>query len=271
MKLIRSPLCGRVLIVGLLALVPAATLATSASAASTTLNFDYSCQGATPKGLIPGNISGQTEVLAPDSVEHSADFKIVIKGLPLTVPQFIQGRKVIEVTEGRWRLELPTNATFHGASITDGSGIGGAELAEIDNGLLVTVRGPLAGGETFQFPEITLKVEADFPDTEIVTRQAGTSFDDFGLELDTRIQGQSGRIFDVGVRCFPDQGAVLSTTTVGSENNNNNNNNNGQHGNDQNKPQKPHKPKPQNPHKPHQPHKPKPHRPHVPCVLGDGD
>jgi hypothetical protein len=123
----------------------------------------------------------------------------------------------------------------------------------------------MAGGETFEVPEITLKLEADFPDTEIVTRFGGTSFDDFGLELDTKIQGMGGSVYDIGVRCFPDQGAVLSTTTVGSENNNNGNN----HGNNQNKPQKPHKPKPQKPqkpHKPHQPHKPMPHKPHEPCV-----
>jgi dehydratase len=204
---------------------------------------------------------------APDSVEHAADFKIVIKPFQLTVPQYIQGRKVVEVTRAQWYLQLPTNATFHGAFITDGSGIGGAYLDQVDNGLVLTVDAYLAGGETFQFPEITLKVEADFPDTEIVTRLAGTSFDDYGLHLDTKIQGMSGRIYDVSVSCYPDQGVVLSTTTVGSENNNNNNNNNnGQHGNDQNKPQKPHKPKPQNPHKPHHPCKPKPHRPHEPCV-----
>jgi dehydratase len=231
--------------VGLLCIVPATTLATPAFATSTAvphvMSIHYSCRINFPEGPFFENDSVILETDAPNSVEFGEDFKIVIKppdNLPTPVPP-----NILELTQTRLRFDLPTNATFHSASLKGGSGFTSADVDEIDNGLLETVRGPVPGGGQFVFPDLTIKEEADFPDTEIVTRVGGTSFDDPGLEFDLKFQNPDGSTFTTTENCFPDQGTVLSTIHVGSENNNN-----GEHHG--NKPDKPHKPnRPAKPHK----------------------
>jgi hypothetical protein len=187
-------------------------------------------------------LQGTIEVDSPDSVKFGEDFKIVIKlpdNLTANVPQNIDGLRVIELTATRLSYNLPTNATFHSASLKGGSGFSGADVDEIDNALRETIRSPIPAGEQFLFPSLIIKVEADFPDTEIVTTAAGTSFDNPGFEFDFKVQDTGGSIFRVTESCFPDQASVVvSTIQVGSENNNNNNN--GEHHG--NKPHKPHWP-----------------------------
>jgi hypothetical protein len=92
------------------------------------------------------------------------------------------------------------------------------------------------GGGQYVFPALTIKLEADFPDTDIMTRAAGTNFGNPGLEFDLKLQSPDGSIFTTTETCFPDQGSVLSTIPVGNENNGEN------HGNKPHKPQQAHRP-----------------------------
>lgn len=252
MNLIKSVPCGRVLVVGALALVPVTTLAAPAFAMSPSVQHvlpsNYNCRVDTPTGPFFETLPGTIEVDSPDSVKFGEDFKIVIKppdNLTFTIPQTVDGLRVLELMATRLSYNIPTNATFHGAFLKGGSGFSGADVDEIDNTLRENIRGPVAAGDQLLFPALVIKLEADFPDTQIVTTATGTSFDNPGFEFDFRVQDITGLIFKVTESCFPDQASVVvSTIGTGSENNNNGEN----HGN---KPNKPHRP-----HKQHKQHKP---------------
>jgi hypothetical protein len=193
----------------------------------TVTEINYTCQagftGSPPFATFPSSVIVEGD--GPASVEPGEDFKIVIKppdNLPAFIPLNFGDLQVVELTEARFLVNFPTNATFHSASLTGGSGFSSSDVVETDEGLLQILRGPVPAGGQLVAPSLTIKVEADVPDTKIKTTAGGSSFNKPGFEEDFIVRDTRGELFNVTQTCFPNQKTVLTTTIVKSEHNNDN-------------------------------------------------
>jgi hypothetical protein len=79
----------------------------------------------------------------------------------------------------------------------------------------LSVSDKISGGSTFTFPAVHLSLSATgAPDSAIVTRVAGTSYADPGLEFTAQVHVSPGIDPDVPAKCFPNPSPALSATTI---------------------------------------------------------
>jgi dehydratase len=188
-------------------------LAVPASAA-TAVTFD--CQADAPiVGPQKVSLNQDTDVSAPATVAPGAAFDVVIDAAPNTVPAEVSGNKVKNINTFALKFPIPANATYVGADLTGGSGLGSTPPAiSVANGVAtLSFPGPIAGGATFELPTITAHLTAGQSGT-IETKLSGTSYSDPGLTFKAVASTIIGDL-TAPTSCFPNPSPVFTTTTIG--------------------------------------------------------
>lgn len=195
-----------------LAIVPLLGLAGVASADTQSVN--YSCQG--KAAGITSNLTLQQNVdsSAPATVAPGGALSITLAPDVNTVPTAAGSFTVKSVKNLTLAVPLPTNATVQSFSLSGGSGIGTASVAQVGNNLVTSVTGPINGGAQFQLPALTINLTAG-DSGAITTTLAGTSFTDAGLKF-TATVSVFGFPVDAPTTCFPSPAPTLTSTTIGS-------------------------------------------------------
>jgi dehydratase len=203
-------LAGGLAVAATMALMPAAN-----AAATVPVNLD--CQGRPPIGA-PQQIAldATIQATAPETVAPGGTFEVVIAPDPMQVPSDAAGNKVNNLRDLLMRVPVPAGSTVESVSLTGGSnlGTGTPTATPVGDLISVLVPGPLAGGSTIQLPALHMNLKATGePGSTIVTKLAGTSYDDPGLGFTANVRAV---FFDVDVptSCFPNPSPTFTTTTI---------------------------------------------------------
>ncbi|GIM86480.1 hypothetical protein [Salinispora arenicola] len=184
------------------------------AAADTDVNF--ACQ-ARPPIVSPQtfDLAAGVDAVAPASVAAGAPFTVELAPTPLTVPSSVNGYTVRQIKDLQLSVPVPANATLTGQQVSGGSGLGSAPpTVHVANGrVVVTVPGPIDGGNTFTPPMLTLTMTAGAAGTTVETMVAGSSYGDPGLTFTARVPILFF-VADVPTSCYPSPSPVLSTTAV---------------------------------------------------------
>lgn len=184
------------------------------AAADTDVNF--ACQARPPVGSPQTlDLAAGIDAVAPASVAAGASFTVELAPTPITVPSSVGEYTVQQIKDLQLSVPVPTNATLTGQQISGGSGLGSAPpTVHVANGrVVVTIPGPIDGGNTFTPPMLTLTMTAGAAGTTVETMIAGSSYDDPGLTFTARVPVFL-LIIDVPTSCYPSPSPVLSSTAV---------------------------------------------------------
>ncbi|MFC0434480.1 cyclase [Kutzneria buriramensis] len=195
-----------------LAIVPLLGLAGVASADTQSVN--YSCQGKAAGQTTNTSLSQNVDSTAPATVAPGGALTITLAPEVNTVPTQAGSFSVKSVKNLTLAVPIPANATLVSFSLSGGSGIGSASVAQVGNNIVTSVTGPINGGAQFQLPALTLNLTAGDSGT-ITTTLAGTSFTDAGLKFTTTVS-VFGFPIDAPTSCFPSPAPTLTSTTIGS-------------------------------------------------------
>lgn len=195
-----------------LALVPLLAVTTTAAAANQTITYKVraSALGQTADLTLDQGVNAT----APATVAPGGNLAVVIDPAPNTVPSSGGGRTISEINTIQLKLPVPANSTFVSATLSGGSGLGSTPptVGLSGGNVVLSVKGPLKGGASFELPTVTINLKAGASGT-IQSKLGGTSFDDPGLTFNAVVVV----IFPITApaKAFPDPNPVLTSTTIG--------------------------------------------------------
>ncbi|MGW7825163.1 cyclase [Streptomyces puniciscabiei] len=199
------------------ALAAAAALGAFAAspAAAQDMPLPLQCQ-ASPSFTSPQTFSLNAGVnaTAPATVASGSTFNVAIAPDALTVPGSVGGYTVKSISGLKLSMPVPANATLVNATLSGGSGLGSTpSVAVSGNNIVLSVPGPIAGGQSFTLPVVTLQLKAGAAGTAISTQLSGSSYANPGLAFTASVPVW---IFTMNVptACYPSPNPVLSSTTV---------------------------------------------------------
>ncbi|WP_432021180.1 hypothetical protein [Streptomyces sp. 1222.5] len=132
----------------------------------------------------------------------------------LTVPGSVGGYTVKSINALRLTMPVPANATLLGVTLSGGSGLGSTPSVAVNGtNIVLSVPGPIGGGQSFTLPAVTLQLQAGATGTTITTQLGGNSYSDPGLTFNASVPVW---IFTLNVptACYPQPNPVLSSTRV---------------------------------------------------------
>ncbi|GFH38172.1 cyclodehydratase [Streptomyces pacificus] len=185
-----------------------------ASAAGTTLAMD--CQATPPIGSAQKfDLSAGVDATAPDTVAAGGALSVRLATEPMTVPGSVGGYTVKSIKNITLKAPVPSNATVTGARLTGGSGIGsGTPAVSVSGGeIVMSVPGPISGGQTFTLPVLDLDLTAGVSGTAIETRLSGSSYSSPGLTFTASVPILFVTV-SVPTSCYPSPNPVLTSTAV---------------------------------------------------------
>ncbi|MFF3940486.1 cyclase [Streptomyces phaeofaciens] len=197
------------------ALALACLIVGPASAADTPLNLD--CQAKPPIGSAQTlTLAAGVDGTAPDTVPSGSSFSATLATQPMTVPGSVSGYTIKSIKNIALRAPVPANATLTGTSLSGGSGTGsGTPTVTVSGGeIVMTVPGPINGGQSFTLPTLTLDLTAAASGGVIETRLSGTSYSSPGLTFTASVPILFTTV-SVPTSCFPSPNPVLTSTTIG--------------------------------------------------------
>jgi dehydratase len=191
------------------ALVPVLAFGTTASAANQTINYQVraSALGQTAEMALGQDIDST----APATAAPGSAVQVVVDPAANQVPSEGGGYQIREIKNLVLKLPVPANSTFVSASTAGGSHPSTVALEGSD--VVLRVAGPLAGGQSFELPTVTINLTAGASGT-IETKLAGTSYDDPGLTF-TAVIIAFGFPIDAAAVAFPNPSPVLTSTVIG--------------------------------------------------------
>jgi dehydratase len=191
------------------ALVPVLAFGTTASAANQTINYQVraSAFGQTAELTLAQDIDST----APETAAAGGAVQVVIDPAANQVPSEGGGYEIREIKNLVLKLPVPANSTFVSASAAGGSHPSTVALEGSE--VVLRVAGPLAGGQSFELPTVTINLTAGASGT-IETKLAGTSYDAPGLTF-TAVIIAFGFPVDAAAVAFPNPSPVLTSTTIG--------------------------------------------------------
>ncbi len=195
-----------------LLLVPMLMFTTNASAAPQTITFKLqaSAAGQTAEFTLDQGLDAS----APSTVAPNGALEVTIDPAPNKVPTEAAGRQVREIKGLALKLPVPANSTFRSASLSGGSGLGGAPTIALQgNGVVLTVPGPIKGGADFELPVVTINLKAGGSGT-VTTKLGGTGYGAPGLTF-TAVITVLGFPVNAAAKGYPDPSPVLTSTTIG--------------------------------------------------------
>jgi dehydratase len=201
----------RLLVGAALAIVPLLGLAGVASADTQAVN--YTCQGKAAGQTANLSLQQNVDSTAPATVAPGGALTITLAPGVNTVPTAAGSFTVKSVKNLTLSVPVPANATVNSFSLSGGSGIGSATVAQVGNNIVTSVTGPINGGASFQLPALTLNLTAGASGA-ITTTLAGTSLSDPGLKFTTTVS-VFGFPIDAPTVCYPNPAPTLTTTTIG--------------------------------------------------------
>ncbi|HEX5615727.1 MAG TPA: Calx-beta domain-containing protein [Acidimicrobiia bacterium] len=201
------------------ALVPVATVVGSAGVASAApVVVPLDCVASTPIGPQDADQDLDIDVTAPSQVLPGATFSVVAATPVSTFPSNVQGNTINSGRDFVLRLPVPANATYVGSSLAGGVGLGaGTPTIGLEGGnVVLRVPGPISGGATYQFPTVTMQLQATGADlTTIQPRIGGVVGGTPGFELTVNATLPLFGASDLATDCWPKPGnPALSTTTI---------------------------------------------------------
>ena len=163
------------------------------------------------------NNTGAT-VLAPTTVAAGSDFDVELTPDPMAVPTSGGGYPIGYVANVQYRFNVPTGATFVGATYSGGSNLGsGTPSVALSGGKVVlTVPGTLAAGVSANFPKVTVTFQAaGAAGTSLGFAYAGTSYGDPALTFQTRVNNIPilGSVTSTS-NCYAATNPILATTVI---------------------------------------------------------
>jgi len=194
-----------------LAIVPLLGLAGVASA--DTQSVHYSCQGKAAGQTTNTTLSQSLDSTAPATVAPGGSLAITIAPGVNTVPTKAGAFDVKSVKNMSSYVPIPANTTLVSYSLSGGSGVGTATVAQVGNNIVTSVTGPINAGAQFQLPALTLNLTAGDSGT-ITSTLYGSSYDDAGLKFTTTVSF-FGFPIDAPTTCYPNPAPTLTSTTIG--------------------------------------------------------
>ena len=194
-----------------LAIVPLLGLAGVASADTQSVN--YSCQGKAAGQTTNTTLSQSLDSTAPATVAPGGSLTITIAPGVNTVPTKAGAFDVKSVKNMSSYVPIPANSTLVSYSLSGGSGVGTATVAQVGNNIVTSVTGPINAGAQFQLPALTLNLTAGDSGT-ITSTLYGSSYDDAGLKFTTTVSF-FGFPIDAPTTCYPNPAPTLTSTTIG--------------------------------------------------------
>lgn len=194
-----------------LAIVPLLGLAGVASADTQAVN--YTCQGKAAGQTANLDLQQNVDSSAPATVAPGGSLTITLAPGVNTVPSTAGSFSISSVKNLTLSVPVPANATVNSFSLSGGSGVGTASVAQVGSNIVTSVTGPIAGGAQFQLPALTLDLTAGSSGA-ITTTLAGTSLTDPGLKFTTTVS-VFGFPIDAPTVCFPNPAPTLTSTTIG--------------------------------------------------------
>jgi dehydratase len=191
------------------ALVPVLAFGTTASAANQTINYQVRASAFGQSTEL--TLAQDLDSTAPETVAAGDPVQVVVDPAPNQVPSEGGGYEIREINNLVLKLPVPANSTFVSASAAGGSHP--STVALEGNDVVLRVAGPLAGGQSYELPTVTINLTAGSSGT-IETKLAGTSYDDPGLTF-TVVIIAFGFPVDASAVAFPNPSPVLTSTTIG--------------------------------------------------------
>ncbi|WST82611.1 cyclase (plasmid) [Streptomyces sp. NBC_01136] len=185
-----------------------------ASAATTTLNI--ACQATPPIGSAQTfSLSAGVDASAPATVTSGSSFTASLATEQMTVPSSVSGYTVKSIKNITLKAPVPANATLTGVQLSGGSGIGsGTPSVTVSGGQIVlSVPGPISGGQTFTLPALTLNLTAGASGGVVETQLGGTSYSSPGLTFTASVPILIVTA-SVPTSCYPSPNPVLTSTTI---------------------------------------------------------
>jgi dehydratase len=185
-----------------------------ASAANTSLAI--ACQATPPIGSAQTfTLDAGVNATAPASVASGSSFTVSLAPDALTVPSSVGGYTVNSISGIKLKVPVPANATLTKETLSGGSGLGSGTpgVAVSGSTIVLTVPGPISGGSTFTFPEITLTLTAGASGKTVTTQLGGSSYSSPGLTFTASVPVLFFTA-NVPTACYPSAGPVLSSTTI---------------------------------------------------------
>ncbi|MFE0512936.1 cyclase [Streptomyces sp. NPDC058964] len=192
----------------------ACLIASPASAAET--NLDMHCQATPPIGSAQTfDLSAGVDATAPDTVASGSSFSVTLATQSMTVPGSVSGYTVKSIKNITLKAPVPANATLTGTHLSGGSGTGsGTPSVSVTGGQIVmSVPGPIGGGQTFTLPALTLDLTAGASGGTVDTQLAGSGFGSPGLTFTASVPILFVTV-SVPTSCYPSPNPVLTSTTI---------------------------------------------------------
>ncbi|MCX4781649.1 cyclase [Streptomyces sp. NBC_01264] len=178
--------------------------------------MDFACQAKPPiVGPQAFAIPAGVTATAPDAAAAGSTFPVSLATAPITVPGGVNGYTVRSISNLKLSMPIPANAVLTGKSLSGGSGLGSGvpSLTTSGSTLLLTVPGPIGGGQTFTLPVVHLDLTAGEKGTTVSTQLAGSSYSNPGLTFNASVP-IFGFPVNVPTACYPSPNPVLSSTNV---------------------------------------------------------
>ncbi|MEU4196165.1 hypothetical protein AB0E69_29960 [Kribbella sp. NPDC026611] len=174
----------------------------------------YACRADTKFGRHTLSLRQGVDAKAPATVRPNTRFTIAVDPKPGQLPTDVKGFKLQEVRDLSLRVPIPANSSYVSAALTGGSGLNSTPSVHLDgNAAVIQVAGPIAGGASYRLPTLSVRLKSGRRGTTIQTRLAGTSFDNPGLTLQSKIKWKFVTI-KAPVACYPDPNPALTQTRV---------------------------------------------------------
>lgn len=177
-------------------------------------------------GEVPASQDITLVTSAPNKAEAGEQYDIFSQAIASTAPTNVSGFNINSIRAFEVRIPLPPNATRVNEQIVPatGSGFGSAGITwdGANSRWIFTVSGPIAGGASFQFPQIRIRVAASgAPGSFIEPRLGGNSKTNYGFSLIVNADLPSPiGTSDIPTACWPKQPnpAFVSTQIIPIDN-----------------------------------------------------
>lgn len=202
----------RLLGTALAALLPVLGTVSSAHAATAvTYDLQSSAVGQTANSTLGVQVSGS----APSTVASGAAFSVSLSVGSITVPTSASGYSIQHIQNIDLKIPVPSDSTYVSSSLSGGSDFGGGtpSVSESSGVVNIAIPGPIAAGQTFTLPTLTLDLTAGASGGTVTSTLAGTSYSDPGLTFTAVI---SVLFFSVNAATvgYPTSSPALTTTTI---------------------------------------------------------
>ena len=187
------------------------TVSTAHAATAVTYNLQSSALGQTANSTIGVQVSGS----APSSVASGASFSVALSVGSITVPTSASSYTIKQIQNIDLKIPVPSNSTYVSSSLAGGSNFGsGTPSVSVSSGMVnIVIPGPIAAGQTFTLPTLTLNLTAGASGSTVTSTLAGTSYSNPGLTFTAVI---NVLFFTVNASSvgYPTSSPTLTTTTI---------------------------------------------------------